>query len=73
MSVQELEQAVVSLPADDLAAFAKWFDEFRSQAWEEQIANDARAGRFDALIQRAKQQVLDGNIRVVTPGASPAP
>jgi len=73
MSVQELEQAVVSLPADDLAAFAKWFEEFRAQAWDEQIANDARAGRFDALIQRAKQQVLDGDTHLLTPGASLAP
>lgn len=60
MSVQEIEEAVIRLTPEDLAQFTAWFEEYQAQAWDEQIARDARAGQFDQLIQRAREQVEAG-------------
>jgi hypothetical protein len=53
VSLQELEAAVARLPADDLSAFARWFDEYRADAWDRRIEADIRAGRLDEAGRRA--------------------
>lgn len=53
MSLQELEDAVAHLPADQLKAFAAWFDEFLSDAWDRRIESDAASGKLDASARRA--------------------
>lgn len=60
MSVREIEAAVTQLTPGDLAEFAAWFEEYRAQAWDEQIARDVRAGRFEPVLQRAREQVKSG-------------
>ncbi len=52
MSLQELESAVRQLPADELAAFARWFEEYAADAWDRRIEEDIRAGRLDDLGRR---------------------
>ncbi|HEY7617750.1 MAG TPA: hypothetical protein VH744_13175 [Terriglobales bacterium] len=47
MSLQELEDAVSQLHADELAAFARWFEEYLADAWDRRIEADIRAGRLD--------------------------
>lgn len=34
MSIQELKAEVARLPAADMKAFARWFEEFRADAWD---------------------------------------
>lgn len=53
MSLRELEAAVTELPADELAAFASWFEEFLADAWDRSIENDLRSGRLDQSAQEA--------------------
>ena len=53
MSLNELEAAVTHLPADDLAAFARWFEEYIADVWDRRIEADIRAGRLDAAGRRA--------------------
>ncbi len=53
MSLQELETAVSQLAADDLAAFAQWFEEFLADAWDRRIEADIKAGRLDDAGRRA--------------------
>jgi len=65
MSVQEIEAAITKLDPEDLAEFAAWFEEYQAQAWDEQIARDVRAGRFEPLIQRAREQLRAGQCRTV--------
>jgi hypothetical protein len=48
MSLQELETAVAGLPPADLDAFARWFEEYRADAWDRKIESDIAAGRLDA-------------------------
>jgi len=63
MSVQEIEAAITALAPKDLAELAAWFEEYQAQAWDEQIARDVRAGRFEPLIQRAREQAKAGQCR----------
>ncbi len=53
MSLQEIETAVKGLPAADLTAFARWFEEYLADAWDRQIEEDVKAGKLDALGQQA--------------------
>lgn len=53
MSLDELETGVAQLPAGDLAAFARWFEEFLADAWDRQIETDALAGKLDRAAGQA--------------------
>ncbi|MEM8559706.1 MAG: hypothetical protein AAGG50_17940 [Bacteroidota bacterium] len=60
MSVQELEQAVAELSAEDLARFTEWFEDYTADAWDRQIEADALAGRLDALGRQADEDFEAG-------------
>jgi hypothetical protein len=60
MSVQELERAVVALPAADLEAFARWFESHLADEWDRRIEADAAAGRLDAAGDRAEAEFEAG-------------
>lgn len=53
MSLQELETAVSQLAADDLTAFARWFEEYLADTWDRRIEADINAGRLDEVGRRA--------------------
>lgn len=67
MSVQEIETAVSALPPTQFAEFLQWLEEFQADAWDRQMAEDAKTGRLDLLITRAKQQVDGGQYRQLSP------
>ena len=53
MSVQQIESAVSSLSRDEFSAFQRWFEEFVSDAWDQRIEEDVKAGRLDHLVAEA--------------------
>ena len=53
VSLQELESAVSQLPAEELTAFARWFEEYLADAWDRRIEEDIKAGRLDGAGRRA--------------------
>jgi hypothetical protein len=53
VSLNDLEAAVTKLPADELTAFAHWFEEYLADAWDDRIEADIRAGRLDEAGRRA--------------------
>ena len=53
MHLQEVKAAVKELPAEDLAAFARWFEEYFADAWDRRIEADVHAGRFTNAARRA--------------------
>lgn len=53
VSLHELESAVSQLPADELTAFARWFEEYLADAWDRRIEADVNAGRLDEAGRRA--------------------
>ena len=53
-TVQEIESAIAQLKPRDIHAVADWLQEYRETLWDKKIAADARAGRLDPLIKKAK-------------------
>ena len=60
MSVQEIEIAITKLNSEEFWKLSGWILESRSQQWDEQIEEDAKAGRLNALIKKAKEQNRQG-------------
>jgi len=60
MNIKEIEAAISQLPPAELAELAKWFEEFHAQIWDEQLEQDVKAGRLDALIKQAEQDFEQG-------------
>jgi len=53
MNLKDLEKKVADLSADELHAFARWFEGFLAHGWDRQIEADAKAGRLDAAAKQA--------------------
>lgn len=51
--VGDIEQQVKELSPEELAQFRAWFLEFDWMKWDEQLERDVRAGRLDALAEKA--------------------
>jgi hypothetical protein len=51
--VQRLARGIEELTPRELAAFRKWFREYDSAVWDEQIEQDAVAGKLDGLAEKA--------------------
>lgn len=51
--VEQIEDQVKVLSAEELAAFRRWFAEFDGELWGRQIEADARNGRLDRLAEGA--------------------
>ncbi len=63
MSIKEIQTAIVELPPGELVSLLEWIEEFQSDGWDCQIAQDVEAGRFDALRQRVREQRQAGLCR----------
>ena len=51
--VEKIEQEVQELSPDELAQFRQWFAAFDAEAWDRQLEADVKAGKLDALAERA--------------------
>jgi hypothetical protein len=63
MTLDDLEKAVTELPADQLAKFSAWFDEFEAARFDRRIERDAEAGRLDRLAEQALADFRAGRAR----------
>jgi len=59
-TVQEIQDAVRQLSAEDLAAFREWFASFDASLWDRQLEMDVTAGRLDQLAEEALQDLHEG-------------
>ncbi len=51
--VEKIAREVQELSARELAKFREWFAVFDAEAWDRQVEADVRAGKLDALADRA--------------------
>ena len=58
--VEELEMRIKQLSPEDTAKLRGWFLELDNERWDEQIASDAKSGRFKNLIERARNEFARG-------------
>ena len=54
ITVAEIQQAVQSLPEEELGDFSSWFDQFEQEHWDRQIERDQKSGPLRSLMEKAK-------------------
>lgn len=59
-TIQEIEDAIRRLPAEELAALRAWFAEFDAETWDRRFEEDVAAGRLDALADEALEDLREG-------------
>jgi hypothetical protein len=59
-TVQDIEDAVVSLPDLELGKFRAWFFNFDAKAWDREFEEDARCGKLDRLADQALDDLARG-------------
>ncbi len=62
-TVEEITAALAQLPPEQLARVRAWLDERAEAAWDAQIEQDERAGKLDALAERALAEHRAGRTR----------
>jgi hypothetical protein len=63
--LEELEQRIQNLPAEDLAKFRDWFMEFDQRLWDRQIEADSKAGKLHGLISEALADYKAGKAKEI--------
>ena len=58
--IETIERQVQELSAEDLAQFRQWFAEFDADGWDRQFEADVRAGKLDALGEKALKEHAAG-------------
>ena len=53
--VEKIESQIKELAPEELAALREWFTNYDAEAWDRQMEADVKAGRLDALAERALQ------------------
>jgi len=53
MSAIELENAIQSLPPEELERFAEWFERFIDNQWDRKLESDVASGRLAAVARKA--------------------
>lgn len=61
--VEQIEQAIDSLPTDEYRQFRAWFLERECTEWEKQIEADSNSGKLDFLIDEANNEKVQGKLR----------
>ena len=51
--IKELEKQIEQLSPTELAEFRRWYAEFDAQVWDRQFEADVKAGKLDALAEKA--------------------
>ena len=54
--VEKLEQQVQARSSEELAQSRHWFLEFDWTVWDAQLERDARAGKLDAMAEKARRE-----------------
>ncbi len=58
--VEAIEHQIEQLSPEDLSVLRAWFAAFDAAAWDRQIESDVRAGKLDALAEKALQARASG-------------
>lgn len=64
-SVEAIEEEIKQLTKEQLTEFRHWFALFDAYAWDNQIEEDAAAGKFDELAAEAIEEYKSGMVREI--------
>lgn len=60
MTLKDLQQAVAQLSPEDFKTFEAWFDDFRTEQWNRQIAADTKSGKLNKMAEQALKDFRKG-------------
>jgi hypothetical protein len=63
MRVEDIEQGILDLPQDQLKQFRAWYEKFDAEKWDEQIEQDAKLGKLDAIAESALLEYKSGKAK----------
>lgn len=63
--LEEIEQRIRKLPAEELSRFRAWFIEFDHLLWDRQIEADSKAGKLDKLTAEALDDYRAGRAKAL--------
>ena len=63
VKIDEISKAVEQLDGEDLRKFQVWYDEFLELRFDQEIERDAREGKIDKLLEKAREDLKAGRIR----------
>ena len=58
--IEEIKQAIERLTPSERATFRAWYEEFEARLFDEKIERDAKAGKLDKLIAKARENYRAG-------------
>ena len=58
--VESIEQQIEKLSPAELAAFRRWYAAFDAEIWDRQFEGDVKAGKLDALADKALRAHTSG-------------
>lgn len=62
-TIREIENAIERLSPGEFKEFRQWLAEFEAAAWDRQIEEDSKAGRLDALMDEALEDLNNGRCK----------
>jgi hypothetical protein len=60
MSVEQIERAIIQLPAKELVELMSWLGDYHAQVWDRRIEADLEAGRLDKLLAEVEEEYEAG-------------
>jgi hypothetical protein len=62
-SLPEIEAAITQLSEGEMRDLSNWLQGYLNDAWDKQIEVDAKSGKLDQLIQRAKADIEANQVK----------
>jgi len=65
LKVDEIKDAIESLPEDEFLQLRHWFSEKDWQKWDRQIEADSKSGKLDFLVEEALDEKRSGKLKAL--------
>jgi len=62
-TIEEVQSAILNLPNKDFLSLCRWLEEIQAARWDQQIEEDAKAGRLDHLAEQALKELREGKCK----------
>jgi len=61
--IENLEKQIRELSDEELASLRQWFAEYDAEKWDRQLEADVKAGKLDALAEKALRDHAEGRTK----------
>jgi hypothetical protein len=61
--LEKIEQDIAALDPRDVRKLADWIENYKAELWDNQMMEDAKAGKLNQLIENARQEIAAGKVR----------